>query len=193
MNRIIKMAALDGITVNEARTRYPSTYSSTVRRTETPPLQSSSNIITPPHLNSSFSHHQEVAVLQNQIQVLQEQVKAITFTAIPQIQGEIKSLAGDLSNTNRKINDFNKRFDMLDKKHSDNASLQESRFDRLELILNNLIGRRAPSVKSDIIPDPLGASINPTMLHQHITADLSPMFNSTRQWCDGMDTIDNDQ
>ncbi|KAK4025152.1 hypothetical protein OUZ56_010652 [Daphnia magna] len=86
VKRIIEMVALEGIAVNEARTRYSSSYSSTVRRAVTPPLQSSSYTTTPPQLTTPFPPNQEIAVLQKQIQVLQEQVKAITMTAIPQIQ-----------------------------------------------------------------------------------------------------------
>lgn len=109
----------------------------------------------------------------------------MTAATIPQIQVNIQSLAVDLENTNQKISKFDQRFSNIDKQQQINMQIQQNRFDRLEELLMGRATVRSHS-PPHLTADSMGATMNPTLLHH--TNELSPMFSTTSQWTDDMDT-----
>lgn len=141
-----------------------------------------------------------MAALGNQVKRLQEEIKVIRESTIPQIQGEIRIMVEDLAETKEKIKIFDTRFDKLEGAQADLAIQQESRFDRLELLMNNLCGElnrqttRSTPYQTNQRPmttstDPLR---NPVALRtpSHEPQLLSPMFEPIKDWNEMMDGTD---
>ncbi|KAI9565067.1 putative R-directed D polymerase from mobile element jockey-like [Daphnia sinensis] len=121
----------EGISIREARYMQTTLYSSIARRTNNPPAGKGA----PPMAKTP-----EMATLGNQVKRLQEEINVIRESTIPQIQGDIRSMVEDLAETKEKIKNFDTRFDKLEGAQADLAIQQESRFDRLEQLMNNLCG-----------------------------------------------------
>jgi hypothetical protein len=175
MKSIIKMAYLEEITIQEARSRHANLYSSVTNRTPTP-----TNRPAPPP-----TPRNDLTTLQDQIKAIQQEMYTMTAATIPQIQVNIQSLAVDLEDTNKKISKFDQRFSSIDKQQQINMQIQQNRFDRLEELLMGRVTDRSHS-PPHATADPLRATMNPKLLHH--TNEQSPMFSTTSQWPDDMDT-----
>lgn len=191
MKKILKMAYLEGISIREACYRQTTLYSSIARRTNNPPAGQGA---------PTTAETPEMAALGNQVKRLQEEIKVIRESTIPQIQGDIRIMVEDLAETKEKIKNFDTRFDKLEGAQADLAIQQESRFDRLELLMNNLCGelniqttRSTPYQTNQrqmtTSTDPLR---NPVALRtpSHEPQLLSPMFEPIKDWNEMMDGTD---
>lgn len=91
MKKIIKMVFLEGITIKEARDRQSSLYSSATKRSPSvPSLQIPAQPL-------------EMAALQEQIKILQKEMKELKEASLPHIQKQINTISADLILTNKKI------------------------------------------------------------------------------------------
>lgn len=191
MKKILKMAYLEGISIREARYRQTTLYSSIARRTNNPPAGQGA---------PTTAETPEMAALANQVKRLQEEIKVIRESTIPQIQGDIRIMVEDLAETKEKIKNFDTRFDKLEGAQADLAIQQESRFDRLELLMNNLCGelnrQTTRSTPYQTNQRPMTTSTDP--LRNPITLRtpnpesqlLSPMFEPIKDWNEMMDGTD---
>ncbi|KZS04645.1 Uncharacterized protein APZ42_032370 [Daphnia magna] len=191
MKKILKMAYLEGISIREARYRQTTLYSSIARRTNNPPAGQGA---------PTTAETPEMAALANQVKRLQEEIKVIRESTIPQIQGDIRIMVEDLAETKEKIKNFDTRFDKLEGAQADLAIQQESRFDRLELLMNNLCGelnrqttrstpyqtnQRQMTTSTDPLRNPITLRTpNPE------SQLLSPMFEPIKEWNEMMDGTD---
>jgi septal ring factor EnvC (AmiA/AmiB activator) len=193
MKKILKMAYLEGISMREARIRQSTLYSAAARRPAPRPQDQH---------DQNPLQQQEMAALNAQIQALQEEVKSIKENTINRIQEEMETLAADLSETKEKITNFNIRFDKMERSQEEIVKKQESAFDRLEFLLNGLIGQLTLNTSNQAQPYNQAATtvdrtenmqaISPTRRIQTSLGNypISPMFASTPTWNEDMDNED---
>jgi hypothetical protein len=139
MKQIIKMAFLEGITIKEARERFNSFPSSAARRGHHVPPGPQVNPTT--HANSS----QEITSLQDQVKVLQQEVKTLKEISIPKLQSETLTIAMDLAATKAIVRNFGKKLDGIATSQATVATQQADRFDNIELLLNKLTTALTPA------------------------------------------------
>jgi hypothetical protein len=140
MKQIIKMAFLEGITVKEAQERFIAVQSSVARRGHHSPLTPTGHI--PAHHDSNT---QSIATLQEQIKVLQLEMKTLKEVSIPTIQAETKNLTKDLAITNATVGSYEKKLDSIASSQTIVATQQADRFDKIDLLLNKLTLALTPS------------------------------------------------
>lgn len=190
---IIKIAYLEGISIREARQRQSKLCSSVTRRPTTTTLPAG-------QANHNYTTSPEVVALDTQVRALQDELKRMRETTIPQIQVEMKKMAVDLSKTKEKMSNFDSRFDKIEGAQSELAGKQESRFDRLETLLSDLCGKlmsqpvttqtHHPNITQAMVTDdPLRSPTLPGLPH-HGHQSLSPMLNATNNWDEEMDNTD---
>jgi chromosome segregation ATPase len=120
MKGILKMAYVEGITVQEARTRTALLKKAAAKRLPIPQ--------TP-----------EIDLLKEQLQAVQAELKNLRDKIIPKIDKDIKTLTVDLAEANGKLNHIDKRFDDVLKRQEENAESQAGRFDKLDHFMNTVM------------------------------------------------------
>ena len=101
LKAILKVATLNGISVQEARSKHKSLYSQAIlrdKRRSPHSDPSNSNLIIPDFLSS-------------QISSLQDEIKQVKEITLPGLNASIAALTKDLDNTKKKVANFDQRFD----------------------------------------------------------------------------------
>ncbi len=132
MKQIIKMAFLEGITIKEARERFNALSSSATRRGHHGPPTPQDNPAI--HANNS----QEITSLQEQVKILQQEMKALKEISIPKLQSENRTIVKDLAATKVTVENFEKKLDRIAASQTTVATQQANRFDKIDLLLNKL-------------------------------------------------------
>jgi hypothetical protein len=135
MRKIIRMAYLEGISIEEAKGRSHNIAMGLARRTMT----------TQPQPAQNTGLYQEMAALREQLKLLQEEVKEMRESTIPKMDGKLSELSTDLMETKDKVADFGERFNTIERQQVISATDQAAGFNRIEEILGNMMLRVGPT------------------------------------------------
>jgi hypothetical protein len=117
LKAILKFAPLNGISVQEARSKYKSSYSKAILRAKR----------STPHSDSHNSNPIIPDLLSSQISSLQDEIKQVREITLPGLNASSAAITKDLDNTKKKVANFDQRFDNF-------AAKQDYRFDFIELL-----------------------------------------------------------
>jgi hypothetical protein len=162
---ILKYASTHGITVQEARTQYNGLYSQAVVNAKRYPSRLASHqsgSTLPTTIPLPDAANSQIAALQSELKRVQEEI-------LPKLNSSIAALTRELAETNEKVNNFDRRFDSIEKKQDKEAKSHSYRFDVLENLLTKLTEAIAPAIASSN-PSPITGK-DPTLLSAHSLSD----------------------
>jgi hypothetical protein len=163
LKAILKFAALNGISVQEARSKHKSLYSQTILRAKR----------SSPHSDPSNSNPTIPDLLSSQISSLQDEIKQVREITLPGLNASIAALTKDLDNTKKKVANFDQRFDNF-------AQKQDSRFDSIESLLKQLTAAISPltSCQSPSVITGKDVNLNPALPTSSFNnSPIEPMTN----------------
>ncbi|KAK4045692.1 hypothetical protein OUZ56_033554 [Daphnia magna] len=140
-------------------------------------LASTSAYRTGPASHEEISCVPDIGLLKDPLETVQEEMRQLRETTIPQMSKEIESLDEDLLETKEKIANFNQRFNILEKSQSVNANNQSLRFDKLELMIANMTVHPQPMPPTH--PTTLVHPVNPEVAllsETHWNSGFAPKF-----------------
>jgi hypothetical protein len=172
LKAILKFATLNGISVQEARSKHKSLYSQATLRAKR----------SLPHSDPSNSNLNTPDPLSSQISSLQDEIKQMREITLPGLNASIAALTKDLDNTKKKVANFDQRFDNF-------AIKQDSRFDSIEFLLQQLTAAISPLTSSHSPSFITGKNVNPNPAlptpssnHRPIVPMTNPSLSSVNDY-----------